>query len=166
MASLARASHFSSRRSCSSAWVAKNFVLFRAGCPSGFKRLAAIRIGISCNSKPRNQAAWVASRRAGTIFQLRNSACSDVVFIVYLSWVKSLRSVATAQVYGKHKTVPGPSGLSGHLNQSRLGPAAGGQVWRSFSRFLQGRELVAKLLSERTQLRMEIKQTAQQLLTG
>ena len=31
IASLARASHFSSRRSCSSAWVAKNFVALRAG---------------------------------------------------------------------------------------------------------------------------------------
>src|SRR5438128_10138249 len=56
-------------------------------------------------------------------------------------------------------------GHSGHLNQSRLGPAARGQVWRSFPRFLQGRELVAKLFSERTQLRMENEQTAQ-LLTG
>ena len=41
MASLARASHFSSRRSCSSVSVAKNFVLLRAGWPSGFSKPAA-----------------------------------------------------------------------------------------------------------------------------
>src|SRR5947199_6844297 len=43
---------------------------------------------------------------------LRKSACSDVVFIVYLSCVKSLRPVATSQLYVIHKTIPEPTGHS------------------------------------------------------
>ena len=77
----ARASHFSSRRSCSKISVAKNFVLLRAGCPSGFSSPAATSMGISCGSKPRNQAVCAASSRAGIIFQVRNSVCWAVIFI-------------------------------------------------------------------------------------
>ncbi len=132
MASLERASHFSSRRSCSSAWVAKNFVLFRAGCPSGFKRLAAIRIGISCNSKPKNHALWVASSRAGTIFQLRNSACSDVVFIL----PRRLSQIEPRRVYAIHKKVLGSIRHSECLNQSRLD----GYTWRVILFDFRGRD--------------------------
>src|SRR5271166_2724343 len=81
MASLARASHFSSRRNCSSVSVAKNLVLLRAGWPSGFNKPAVTSLGISCGSKPRNHAVWVALSRAGTTFQLRNSVCWAVMFI-------------------------------------------------------------------------------------
>ena len=75
-----------------------------------------MRIGISCNSKPRNQAAWVASRRAGTIFQLRNSACSDVVFIL----PRRLSQIERRRVYAIHKKVLGSIRHSECLNHSRL----------------------------------------------
>src|SRR6266545_1073509 len=104
MASLARASHFSSRRSCSSISVAKNFVLLRGGCPSGFNKPAATSTGISCVSKPRNQAVWVALRRAGAIFQLRNSVCCAISFIPRLQ----LSRIKQRQVYQIHGTTDEP----------------------------------------------------------
>ncbi len=68
------------------------------------------------------------------------------------------RRITSRSAFWRSPFLPFVGGfLAGHDS------AAWSHVRRSFPRFLQGRELVAKLFSERTQLRMENEQTAQPL---
>lgn len=128
MVSLARASHFSSWRSCSKISVAKNFVLLRGGWPSGFSIPAATKIGISWVWKPKNHAAWVALRRAGGTFQLKNSFCCDSSFITLRVADRKPRAV-----YSLHKSTQTRPRQTHTLLRNEPGSDFNSSRWR-FSR--------------------------------